>query len=154
MRRSDRDVIDIKEIESVIEKVDVCRIAISNDNIPYIVTMNFGYIHGDTSKIYFHCASEGRKLEMLKKNNYVCFQMDGDHKLKTGESACDFGMGYCSIIGYGSVFVVADEHERNVGMDLIMKRYTQKTEFIYNKEVFKRTTILRLDISEMSCKKR
>ncbi len=92
MRKKEREVTDIDEIESIISRSDVCRIAFADKDVPYIVTMNFGYTHGKPGSLYFHCANEGRKLEMIRKNNYVCFELDTDHEIKTGKHACDYGM--------------------------------------------------------------
>ena len=36
MRRSDREISEIQGIEEIIQKSDVCRIALANENIPYI----------------------------------------------------------------------------------------------------------------------
>ena len=42
MRRSDREIKDFDEIIEVINKCDVCRLAINDGDYPYIVPMNFG----------------------------------------------------------------------------------------------------------------
>jgi uncharacterized protein len=153
MRRKEREITDIQELESIINKSDVCRVAFADANIPYIVTMNFGY-SCEERRIYFHCAREGRKLEMAKKNNYVCFEMDTDHVLHDGKKACDFGMSYRSVVGYGHITVVRDPEERISGLNLIMSHYTDKRRFIYEQTVLDRTMILRLDIKEMTGKKK
>ena len=75
MRRNDREVSDSEMIEEIMKKADVCRIALASDNIPYIVTMNFGYTNDPDQLLFFHCANEGRKLEMIRRNKYVCFEM-------------------------------------------------------------------------------
>jgi hypothetical protein len=54
MRRSDREIPGIQEIEEIIQKADVCRIALANDNIPYIVPMNFGYVNDPDRTLFFH----------------------------------------------------------------------------------------------------
>jgi hypothetical protein len=154
MRRKEREVSDPVSIEKIISKSDVCRVAFANNNIPYIVVMNFGYTGGDKPCLWFHCANEGRKLEMIKKNNYVCFQTDTDHKLHGGEKGCDWGMKYSSIVGYGNISVVTDPSMRKTGLDCIMKHYAGDQEFTYDEKVMGRTTILRLEITEMTGKKR
>jgi uncharacterized protein len=153
MRKKEREVNDNESIELIISNSDVCRIAFASDNMPYIVTMNFGYSGGDQPCLYFHCANEGRKLEMIKKNNYVCFQMDTDHKIYGGEKGCDWGMRFSSVVGYGKISVVDDQLSRKKGLDCLMKHYTCDQNFTYVEEVLVRTTILRLDITEMTGKK-
>ena len=154
MRRADKEINDIHEIESIIKRTDVCRLAVTSDNIPYVVAMNFGYKSGTPSELFFHCAQEGRKLDIIRKNNNVCFQMDTDHMLSRGDVACDSGMSYTSIVGYGKIFFVTDEEQKKAGLDCIMNQYTQKSQHMYNNEILKVTTVLRLEISEMCCKKR
>jgi uncharacterized protein len=154
MRRKEREIADKDEIDSIISSSDVCRIAMANDNIPYIVTMNFGYVGGKIQCLYFHCAPEGRKLEMIRRNNFVCFEMDTNHKIYKGEKGCDWGMNYSSVVGYGKIFIVDDRDERHAGLCHIMDHYGGSGPYSFNENVFTRTTILRLDITEMAGKKK
>jgi len=152
MRKQDREITDIQLIEEIISRSDVCRIALTDNNIPYIVTMNFGYSGGETKYLWFHCANVGRKLDMIRKNNYVCFEMDTDHLIAEGRIACDFTMKYSSIIGYGTISILEEPGEKKNGLDHIMYHYTGKREFSYKESTLARTTILRLEISEMTGK--
>jgi nitroimidazol reductase NimA-like FMN-containing flavoprotein (pyridoxamine 5'-phosphate oxidase superfamily) len=152
MRRKEREISDITFIEEVIRAADVCTIAFADNNIPYIVTMNFGYLGGEKPRLYFHCAPEGRKIDMMKKNNNVCFQMDTDHRLTRGEKGCDWGMKYKSVVGYGLLSVVENEGERKRGLNLIMHHYGGAGKYDYDPKVFSRTIILRLEITEIAAK--
>lgn len=152
MRRKEREITATPEIEAVISRCDVCRIAISENNVPYIVTMNFGYSGGAEKTLFFHSAGEGRKIEMIGRNNYVCFEMDTDHSLVTGTEACDFTMKYSSVVGWGRIYIITDEKEKEAGMNLIMQHYSNQKEFIYLRDVFERTTVLKLVIEEMTGK--
>lgn len=153
MRRNERKISDIQLIEDIINKADVCRIAFANVNIPYIVTLNFGYMLSPENRLYFHCASEGKKLEMLKENSYVCFEMDIDHKIYSGMKGCDWGMKYSSVVGYGHISIITGKEDRKFGLNCIMRHYGGEQEYSFDDEVFERTTILRLDITEMTGKK-
>jgi nitroimidazol reductase NimA-like FMN-containing flavoprotein (pyridoxamine 5'-phosphate oxidase superfamily) len=154
MRRADREVSDKDEIEEIIGKADVCRIALANDNLPYIVTMNFGYRSEPQRSFYFHCANEGKKLDMIRRNNQVCFELDTDHLLIKGKRSCDWGMSFSSVIGYGEITILTENEEKKNGLNCIMKHYSGEGEQHYDETVFERTTILRLDIKEMTCKKK
>ena len=154
MRKKEREIAEIAEIESIISSADVCRLAIANDNIPYIVTMNFGYTGGENPHLYFHCAPEGRKLDMTRRNNYVCFELDTDHAIYKGEKGCDWGMQFSSVVGYGKIFIVDDAAEKKAGLDNIMNQYGGSGVYSYDEKVLARTTILRLDISEMTGKRK
>lgn len=154
MRREEREITDIQTIESIINDCDVCRFALADNNVPYIVTMNFGYSGGTEKRIYFHCAVEGRKLDMIRKNNYVCFEFDTGHNLTKGNLACDFGMSFSSVVGYGYISIVSESDEKISGLNHIMSHYSGKGEFRYSQDVMERVLILRLEIKEMTGKKK
>ena len=111
MRKYNREVTNRKDILSIIHRSDICRIALIDHDKPYIVAMNFGFRDGDPPLIYFHCANEGRKLDIIRQDNNVCFQMDTDHNLIKAELACDYTMKYSSIVGNGRIFIVESEDE-------------------------------------------
>ena len=159
MRRSDREISGIQEIEEIIMNADVCRIALARDNIPYIVTMNFGYTNDPEQILFFHCANEGRKLEMIRKNKLVCFEMDIDHKIyvrpgKDGRKGCNWGMKYRSVVGYGNISIITETEAKKTGLDFIMRHYGDENEYVYDEKVRANTTVLRLDIIEITGKKK
>ncbi len=154
MRRKDREISDRTELEKIILKSDVCRLSFADEGIPYIVTMNFGYVGGSKPHLFFHCANEGRKIDLMKKNNFVCFQMDTDHELFGGPNGCDWGMKFSSIVGYGRLSQVTDSNEKLEGLNCLMRHYTKKKSFSYDESVMMNTTVLRLDIEEMTGKRK
>jgi len=153
MRRKEKEITGISEIESIISRALVCRIALSDNNVPYIVAMNFGYSGEKGRKLYFHCAAEGRKIDMIRKNNYVCFELDTDHHITVETVACDFGMRYSSVVGWGTISFVGSDAEKAEGLNSIMHHYTDRVGFNLDPEIFKRTRVLRLDIAIMTGKK-
>jgi nitroimidazol reductase NimA-like FMN-containing flavoprotein (pyridoxamine 5'-phosphate oxidase superfamily) len=152
MRKREREITDIKEIESIISHADVCRIALANNDVPYIVTMNFGYKRGEKPELFFHCANEGRKLDMIRKNNYICFEMDTGHNILKSDKPCEYAMKYSSVVGYGYVFIVKGKDEKKEGLNYIMSHYSEDSKFYYNENTLERTTVLRLEITEMTGK--
>jgi uncharacterized protein len=154
MRRADREISGIGQIEEIINKSDVCRIAFANNNYPYMVTMNFGYTNDPGRSFYFHCAKEGKKLEMMRINNHVCFELDTDHKIFKGKRGCDWGMTFSSVLGYGNISEVTDNKERIKGLNSIMSHYGGEGVYEFDDRVLDNTIILRLDIVEMTGKKK
>ena len=154
MRRKDREITERAIIEEIISNSDVCRIAMADNNVPYIVSLNFGYTGGDKPCFWFHCAPEGRKQLMLEKNNYVCFELDTDHKLYPGEEACDWGMNFSSVVGYGKVYIVKELEEKIKGLRQIMLKYSGSKEFKFNEKVLERTKVLMLEVDEMTGKRK
>jgi uncharacterized protein len=154
MRRKDREITELQIIEEIFAGADVCRVAFADNNTPYIVTMNFGFRLGERNVIYFHCAPEGRKIDMLHRNDQVCFELDTGHTLYKGKKACGWGMKYQSVVGYGKLSVVEDTSERIRALDLIMDHYGGEGKYDYDVIQMAKTTILRLDIREMTGKQK
>jgi uncharacterized protein len=156
MRRNDREITDQAEIMEVLRKADVCRLALADNNAPYLVTMNYGLKAGKEIILYFHCAHEGKKIDILKRNNLVCFGADMEHELilsDTGTS-CGCSMRYASIVGFGTVSFVTDESEKREALETIMEHYTPHGPYAFAEDLMSRTTILRLDVTEITGKRR
>ena len=110
MRRKDREITDFNEIIEIIKKCDVCRIALNDEDFPYIVPLNFGLdVQGEQVFFYFHAAMEGKKLDLIAKDNRATFEMDCDHKFILYEERMSCTMGYASVIGHGTIETVKDE---------------------------------------------
>ncbi len=152
MRRTDREISDQSEVLRILQKADVCRIAMCDDNVPYVVTMNFGLGKDGLKSLYFHCASEGRKIDILRKNNLVCFQTDTEHEFFLHDVSCGCSMRYRSVVGMGRIHFVSDLPEKLQALQAIMNHYTQETGHTFKPEMVARTTILRLDVEEISAK--
>lgn len=149
MIRKEREIKDKAEIESVIQKAQICRLAMTGEEYPYIVPLCFGY---EENALYFHSAAMGRKLDLLKKNNKVCFELDADTEIKTGEKACQWGMKYKSVIGYGEAFFVEDTEQKRRALDIIMRHYSASPPFEYPEAALRKTAVVRIDIREMTGK--
>lgn len=123
MRRKDRELTDRSDLQAILDEADVCRIAMQTGQAPYIVPLNFGYAWDDRLVLYFHSATEGRKLDLLAANNEVGFELDAGHELVTADLACSWGMKYRSIIGTGIVNFIEDEQEKARALGTIMRKY-------------------------------
>lgn len=150
MRRRDKEVTDIKEIENNIRRISICRLGLSVNDIPYIVPMNFGY---KDNCLYFHSAKVGKKLDMLNENINVCFEMDCDNELIKSEKSSKWGMKYFSIIGFGKAQIVDEFEAKKEALKIIMSHYTERTSFEYNEKAIDAVTIIKVNISKMSGKK-
>ena len=109
MRRKDREIEDIIEIESIINGSPVCRIALSENGLSYIIPVCFGY---SNKSLYFHSANTGKKIDLIKKNNNVCFEFDIYEGLITNGNPCDWDVRYRSVIGYGKAFFIDIAQEK------------------------------------------
>lgn len=152
MRRKDRQVTDQSEIMGIIDRCDVCHIALFDKQYPYIVTMNFGVLQVDgITELYFHCASEGKKLDLIRRDPHVAFEMDCSHHLIRGERACSYTMEFESVCGTG-VMEIMLPHERLDAMAAFMRHYTAATPPINDKEL-EGVCVLKLTVQEITAKR-
>ena len=77
-----------------------------------------GYASG---RIYFHSSRKGKKMEILRTHPNVCFEVDSDVEIVTGERPCDYTTNYKSVIGFGTAVLVEDEEEKLEGLRIIMR---------------------------------
>ncbi len=148
MRLKEREVTDKKEIEKILMESDICRLAMVDGDKPYIVPMNFGYQDGS---VFFHCAKEGRKLDVIRKNSNICFEVDQAIKFIKAKSACDWGIKYKSVIGFGQALLVDDPDEKRKGLDIIMSHYSGKT-FEYSDEMIEKIIVIKVIVDHMTGK--
>jgi len=150
MRRSDRRINDRRTIDDIIGRCRVCRLGLSHDGQPYIVPVCFGY---DGHALYFHAATEGRKIDILKKNKRVCFEFDIPGDVITGDQACDWGMTYESVIGSGTAEILETAELKREGLAYIMSQYS-KANRTFPEEMLKKTLVVRVEVAEISGKAR
>jgi len=154
MRRSDRKVKDISEIIEIIKKCDVCRLAFSDNDIPYIVPMNFGIEYtNENLTLYFHGANEGKKHEIISKNPVACFEMDCSHKLIEADEACDYTMEYESVIGIGRISYCTENTGKLHALKHLMSQYTKTGDFTFPDHVLDSVTIFKLEVSDFTGKR-
>ena len=140
---------DREEIESIIKKADVCRLGLSDNNTPYIVPLNFGY---RDRCLYFHTPKVGKKMDMIKTNNRVCFELDIDHEVVRAENPCDWNMKYRSVIGYGRAFLLEDIDEKRRALDIIVEHYSGRLNE-YDEKLVNRLAIIKIQVESMTGKK-
>jgi nitroimidazol reductase NimA-like FMN-containing flavoprotein (pyridoxamine 5'-phosphate oxidase superfamily) len=151
MRRKEKEIKNKEEMEDIIKKAIICRLGLSSNDQPYIVPLNFGY---ENNELHFHCAKAGKKMDMIQKNNNVCFEIETDTELIKGEHACvGWTMYYSSVIGFGKASVIDDIDEKKRSLDIIMKHYTGKSEFDYTEKNLRGVGIIKVVIENMTGKK-
>lgn len=153
MRRKDREVTDSNKIEEVISSCHCCRLGFNDEGQVYIVPLNFGYVKEEGKYIfYFHGAKEGRKINIIKKNPYVGFELDTNYKLKSADIACGCSAAFQSIIGNGVVTFIENKEEKRKGLIAIMKHNTGKKDWTFNDKMLDAVCVFKLIVNELSCK--
>lgn len=154
MRRKDRELNDREALRSLLERGQVCHLALADGDAPYVVPMNYGFLMQEDGALalYFHSARAGKKLELLREHPHAGFAVSLSGALITGDRACDWSMTYASILGKGILTEVADEEERERGVTLLMRHHGRTEDFTYDPRVMARTVILKLAVSSYTGK--
>ena len=149
MRRKDKEITDRAEIEEILTRAQVCRVAFSKDNIPYIVPLCFGYRDG---RLFFHSALEGTKLDMITHNSAVCFEVETDLDLVAGPRPCAWTMHFRSVIGFGTASMVEDVEGKQAALECITSHYCGETSSFEGVDLSS-VSVFVVDIERMTGKK-
>ena len=119
MRKSDREIKDVEEIKKLLDECQTIRLAMHDEPFPYIVPLSYGWEEkGGQFFIYFHCAKEGKKLDLIESNGNVCLEADAlEGYVDTGHSVT---ADYRSVIAFGRAERVYGE-ELVHGLELLLK---------------------------------
>ena len=150
MKRSEREITDHKEIEAIIERADVCCLGLVDGKIPYVIPMNFGY---KDNCLYFHCAKKGKKIDIIKRNNSTCFEMDIDYTFhKVAGRPCKWGAKYRSVIGFGKASIVENSAEKLEAMNIVTRHYGGDR-YPFSKNELETISIIKIEIASVTGKK-
>lgn len=150
MRRTEREITDVAALNRIIQQAKVMRLGLCDGPQPYVVPLNFGY---EANTFYFHCASKGRKLNIIKENPLVCIEIEGDMVIMPDPKgkACAWSATYESVIGFGSAEIVTDVSEKEKGLKLIMKQYSDET-FEFGENAIKGVTVVKVAVNQLTGK--
>ncbi len=149
MIREDKEIPDKKMIYEIIEQNHICRLAFANGDEPYIVPVNYGY---KDEKIYVHSALSGRKLEMLKANSRICFEISDSVEIVTSDVACGYTTKYRSAIGYGTAKLLTATEDKIISLNIIMKQHTGKSDWDFSSASLSKMLIIEITIDSVTGK--
>lgn len=122
MRRAERAYDDAVWNEMIFNDALFMTLALVDGDEPYAVPLNFVYLNG---ALYFHCASKGKKLDLITVNPNVSVSVVGRATLlvPADGTACNIGMSYESIIVSGKASVVANLNEQQEAMNALVRKF-------------------------------
>jgi nitroimidazol reductase NimA-like FMN-containing flavoprotein (pyridoxamine 5'-phosphate oxidase superfamily) len=120
LRRTDRGITDQATIEAILHRASVGRLGLAANNVPYVVPLNYVYHH---RAIYFHCAGEGRKIEMLKVNPQVCFEVDEHYGTVRSNKPAPHSTHYASVIVFGQARIVDNLQQKFEALQALLDKY-------------------------------
>ena len=148
MRRPEREIKDRKTIDEILRQATVCRLGLCEGGMPYVVPVNFGY---DGDCLYFHSAPEGRKMEIIRANSRVSFEVDVDHEFVPADTACNWTVRFRSVIGFGKAGLVEDPEEKRRALDVILGHYSDGA-YEYAEEALDKVAVIRVQIENITGK--
>ncbi|MFH2110610.1 MAG: pyridoxamine 5'-phosphate oxidase family protein [Candidatus Bathyarchaeota archaeon] len=152
MRRKDKEVTDPSELVKPLKEAAYITLALCKDNVPYISTLSHGYDEANNC-IYFHCANEGKKVDILRANPVIWGQalIDGGYQ----QGSCDHL--YHTAQFRGVVSFVEGFEEKRRALEIMVKQLDDNPEDIIERQVkpgsVSKVLVGRIDIVEMTGKK-
>jgi uncharacterized protein len=154
MRRKDREISNIEEIKGIIDKCKVCHLAMVDNGLPYVVPLNFGYtLEDNLLTLFFHSAKSGRKLDILKENKAVCFEMAVEGQLIKVEDPCNSGYYYESVIGFGQVEFIEEIAVKCRALTILMKHQSNQ-DFVFTEKQAATVCVFRIESIDFTGKRK
>ena len=150
-RRKDRTMKTSREMELLLERMPVGRLAVATEEGPYIIAVNYLFFEGS---IYFHSGLAGRKMEALRADSRVCFMVDENGPQVLWEQGCGISQVYKSVICFGKAEFVEGQIEKGRTLGKMVQKYVPSSyPFSPMKEQnIKKTAVVRVVIESMSGK--
>ncbi|MBN1683785.1 pyridoxamine 5'-phosphate oxidase family protein [Candidatus Bathyarchaeota archaeon] len=152
MRRQDKEITDKEVMEDFLRDQEVGRLATSLDGKPYVVPINFVYTNG---KIIFHSHINGKKMEIISKNQFICFEVDTYTK-KEADNPCNYSYNYMSVIIYGRTNIITDNKKKLNYLKTFINKYAYEMGGSFEMDdllKFKNLILVEVNIDSMTGKK-
>jgi hypothetical protein len=149
MRKANQEITDSKILEAVLKKATIIRLAMVDNGMPYLLPFNFGY---SENCVYIHSAPAGKKIDVLRQNPQVCFEVEDETATVEGDIACRWSTMYRSLIGYGKVEFVNGFDEKVQALDIIMQQHGAPAKMELDPKEVEFIVVLKLKIESMTGK--
>jgi nitroimidazol reductase NimA-like FMN-containing flavoprotein (pyridoxamine 5'-phosphate oxidase superfamily) len=151
MRRADKEITDPDELHRILDEALVLHLGVIDDGRPYVVPLNFAR-EGD--ELWLHCASEGRKLDCLRRQPSVCVEVERLIQITSGPTACgNWTSHFESVIGFGTATVLSDDEHKLHAMQTIMGKYSGKQDWEFSPETLAKIVIVRVNLESLTGKR-
>ena len=150
-RRTDRKMTASREMELLLERMPVGRLAVTTEDGPYVVAVNYLFFE---DCIYFHSALSGRKMEALRADSRVCFLVDEVGPQVLLERGCGISQIYRSVACFGKAELVEGAIKKKEILERMVQKYVPSSYATspMTDENIEKTAIVRILIESMSGK--
>ncbi|MCK9151455.1 pyridoxamine 5'-phosphate oxidase family protein [Methanobacterium alcaliphilum] len=156
MRRRDKSINEISSVYSILKNALVLRLGLCYNSIPYIVPLNFVFDENikPNGLIYSHSALNGLKIDIIRENKSVCFEVEQDVQIIGSPNPCNWGMKYKSVIGHGKAYFEDNKEIKINVLNQLMEKYSGETSnYIYNDDALDSICIIKVNIGSLTGKK-
>ena len=150
-RRTERKMKTSQEMELLLERMSVGRLAVTTEDGPYIIAVNYLFFEGS---IYFHSAPSGRKMEAIQADSRVCFLVDEVGPQVLWAQRCGISQVYKSVICFGKAEFVEGLLEKRRILEKMVQKYVPSSyplSPMIDQNV-KKTAVVRVVIESMTGK--
>jgi hypothetical protein len=144
MRNRKKEVTDKNIIEDILKEAIWCQFAMTDGDQPYIVPLNYGY---KDNALYIHCATQGMKLDLIRKNPKVAFNITLDAEYLDGLLT----MRYRSVNGVGKAHIIEDEEGKREALNHLTAQFGAEP-FHHSSESLKTIVMVKVEIESTTCK--
>jgi uncharacterized protein len=150
-RRKERIMNTTQEMELLLERMPVGRLAVTTEDGPYVVAVNYLFLEGN---IYFHSGQEGRKIEALRADPRVCFLVDDVGPQVLWDKGCGISQVYESVACFAKAEFVDDPLEKKRILERLVRKFVPADHPLPPMEGpnLERTAVVRLVVESMSGK--
>lgn len=152
IRRQNRILEDEERIKELLSVSEYGFLSLGTDEDGYAYGIPISYAYDEPENVlYFHCAPDGKKLDMLKQNNKVSICIVG----KTKPIADQFTTLYESVVVFGKADIQLSEDEKRKALRMLVKKYSAGFEEVgekYMKGSWNRTATFKIVIEHITAK--
>ena len=146
MRRKEREITDPAVIEAMLREATICHLGLVDDGAPYVVPVTIGY---DGKALYFHSAIAGRKVDIIRRDGRVSFNITSGVAVVDQQTTCT--VKYRSLTGSGVATILSTPEEKLEALQVLSRQATGHGA-TFPARALERTLVVRIDILEMKGK--
>ena len=141
---------DRNEINAILKQCKTCYVAMSDENVPYVLPMNFAM---DGDRVILHSAQCGRMWETIRKNPKICINwtLGEDLAWQDIQVGCSYRVKSKSVIVEGTAEIIDDLEEKYQIMQQFMTQYSELP-FKFSTPAIRNVGIVLVSIDKLSAK--
>ena len=154
MRRSDRQITDLAAIRTILEGENHLHLGLADGGMPYVVPMSYGYTLDDAGRLtfYLHCADEGEKLDILRRNPRVCFEVSRQVRIVPSDTTNKWTAKYRSVIGFGRAVIEQTRQEKERSLTVLLRHRGYEGAPEFRGEIVDRIVTIRIEVESYTGK--